>query len=286
MKKILICLCVSSLFFSCNAFSEPNYFSDRLSDVKSAYKKNSADINTTNEAGYTPLIVAAGHGNLDIVKYLVEHGADINYVVPTGLSVFQITALYNSILARKLDVAEYLVAQGASTKGLVPAANLSFSLETMRYVSNICTDKEVKQLKQTVQICDNYIKDVSIAMGTISSLEGFTDKESEKLMTTNLFALTKLYVYFIMIPKDKRNVQEYGQHHTDEDFTIAYKYTLDELKYRNLLLADATDESIQDIIEYFSEKTQPQKNDFYKIIMDVQAPTVFVCTLLQEKINK
>ena len=48
---------------------------DHLNIVKCLIE-NGADINVKNHMGWTPLHLAAGYGYLEIVKYLIEIGAD------------------------------------------------------------------------------------------------------------------------------------------------------------------------------------------------------------------
>lgn len=66
--------------------------------------KNGADINTY--LGNYPLIIAVDAGNLDIVKYLVEHGADIHIVHDFPLR--------SASEHGYLDIVKYLVEKGAN----------------------------------------------------------------------------------------------------------------------------------------------------------------------------
>ncbi|WP_341808246.1 ankyrin repeat domain-containing protein [Wolbachia endosymbiont (group E) of Neria commutata] len=77
---------------------------------------NGADPNTKDDYGWTPLYVAAKHGHLDTVKYLIdEKNADFN-VKEFG---FRYTPLHLAAYNGKLDVAKYLVEKGADDKGIV-----------------------------------------------------------------------------------------------------------------------------------------------------------------------
>ena len=74
-----------------------------------------ADVNACNNLGLTPLMMAAYHGQTDMVKFLVEHGADINAVDNGGLTA--------AMLAEDSDHAEVvrtLVALGVKRRPAVP----------------------------------------------------------------------------------------------------------------------------------------------------------------------
>ena len=66
------------------------------------------DINIQNEHGWTALMIASYHGNLDVVKVLVENGADVNIQSNTGL-----TALMIASHTDHLDVVKLLIEIGA-----------------------------------------------------------------------------------------------------------------------------------------------------------------------------
>lgn len=70
-----------------------------------------ADINYETVDGNefnTPLTYAANNGHFDVVKYLIEHGADKN-------DYYLATALVESVKNRHNEIAIYLVEQGANT---------------------------------------------------------------------------------------------------------------------------------------------------------------------------
>jgi ankyrin repeat protein len=70
------------------------------------------DVNgTTEPTGLTPLHLAAGEGHLDIVKLLLEHGADIN-----ARSAFRVTPLALAARDRQTEVAAFLISKGALKK--------------------------------------------------------------------------------------------------------------------------------------------------------------------------
>lgn len=62
---------------------------------------NGADVNSADEEGYSALHAAAENGYLDVVKLLVEKGADVQHKT-------QYTALELAEMAGNDDVAAYL----------------------------------------------------------------------------------------------------------------------------------------------------------------------------------
>lgn len=61
-----------------------------------------------NQTRYTPLIGAVMYGNINIVKTLVDSGANINY-----MNEFGQTALGQAVILRKLEVIFFLLQKGA-----------------------------------------------------------------------------------------------------------------------------------------------------------------------------
>ncbi|MGB2578384.1 ankyrin repeat protein [Elusimicrobium simillimum] len=61
--------------------------------------------------GYTPLACAASYGRMDVVKYLIDNGADIN--ISTDGIGFSEAPIVEAAFARHTDIAKYLAQKGA-----------------------------------------------------------------------------------------------------------------------------------------------------------------------------
>lgn len=61
--------------------------------------ENGADVNAINEGGFTPLMLAANTGNLELANYLLSKGADPKVVSKNGYTAYAIAALggYNDV---------------------------------------------------------------------------------------------------------------------------------------------------------------------------------------------
>lgn len=73
--------------------------------------KNPQLVDSKDKYGWTPLQIAAARGHIDIVKYLVEKGADVNIVDTYGFSALHLAALKGDN-----RVFEWLVDHGAVLK--------------------------------------------------------------------------------------------------------------------------------------------------------------------------
>ena len=117
-----------------------------------------ADVNASNNLGLTPLMMAAYHGQTDMVKALVKHGADINAVDNGGLTA--------AMLAEDSDHAEIvrtLVASGVKRSPAAPQSKASAvrfaksesvgTIDDLEEVSK-AKEPEVRTLKEPPEIWD------------------------------------------------------------------------------------------------------------------------------------
>ena len=64
-----------------------------------------------NSTRYTPLMAASWYGNLNIIRFLISKGADVNYI-----NEFSQSALSSSVLQENYEIALYLLKNGADYK--------------------------------------------------------------------------------------------------------------------------------------------------------------------------
>ncbi|WP_257264060.1 ankyrin repeat domain-containing protein, partial [Endozoicomonas sp. ONNA2] len=88
-------------------------------DLKSAQilVNNKADVNATACGGdahsATPLFFAAQKGNASMVKFLVQHGANVNAVISNNPGKNGVTPLFSAALEGNASIVEYLLLHGA-----------------------------------------------------------------------------------------------------------------------------------------------------------------------------
>ncbi len=108
MKKTL--LFVSLSFFTISGFGQDIFEAVRNKDVSSLKKIVNADptaVNVTNPSGHSPLIIASYNRNVEAVKFLLDHGAEVNYDFSQG------AAIHGASFKGYFDIVELLVDHGA-----------------------------------------------------------------------------------------------------------------------------------------------------------------------------
>ncbi|XP_028395304.1 uncharacterized protein LOC114519378 [Dendronephthya gigantea] len=102
-----------------------------------------ADVNDTDTCGSTVLHTAVTEGTLEIVKYLVVKGADVNGKKKKGLTV-----LHSAVTEGKLEIVKYLVEKGADVNGKKKTGGLFCTLLLLKL-----SLKYLKQILVVVQCC-------------------------------------------------------------------------------------------------------------------------------------
>jgi uncharacterized protein len=117
MNLIKALFAVLALSFTLNSFAltddESLEYTDAVTEgkLKTVEKYVKADPKLANEAtfGWSPLQMAANRGQMDVVKYLLSKGADINYIHP----VAHHTAFHLAALNGNEEMVKFLAKSGA-----------------------------------------------------------------------------------------------------------------------------------------------------------------------------
>ena len=114
MKSKLITIISLFLFTSSSIFADE--FVDKFVTAAAkgeyskvvSYVKKGVGIDQKNQARWTALAYACKYNHMDIVKFLLENGADINETVNTGS-----TPLAVALLAGNFEIADFLIQKKA-----------------------------------------------------------------------------------------------------------------------------------------------------------------------------
>ena len=115
-------------------------------------KDNGADLDTKFADDAPPIAIAASVGNLEIVKALVENGADVNYY-PNDMNY---TAIYHAIDQGSYEVAEYLFKNGVDLNIELKPSDVYGGAIKERY--NVLEYAEAIQDKKMIDIVSKYYK--------------------------------------------------------------------------------------------------------------------------------
>lgn len=108
-KISLLILVVLALACGCGISIYDAAYEGDLDDVTAAVGQDPSLVNSRFPDGSTPLLMAVYGGHLEVVKYLVSRGADINAFDTT----YRYTPLHAAAYVDNTDIAEYLVSKGA-----------------------------------------------------------------------------------------------------------------------------------------------------------------------------
>lgn len=148
--------------------------------------------------GQTPLMLAASKGNLDRVKYLVEHGADHEITDDMGR-----TAIMHAAQSGRLDVVNYLIELGANVCGVDMEGNtvlhhLVASTEQTKFLLRRSATMEDRILPVAKLLFEYDVPlDSNDAGKTVKSI-------AKKKRFVHLYHLVKEYEHKRRLEQDKR----------------------------------------------------------------------------------
>lgn len=76
--------------------------SGTVQEMESLMKQNPDVINSVNQMGFSPLILACYRGNVEVAKYLIDKTKDLNYNSPEGTALSSLCINYNKELVERL----------------------------------------------------------------------------------------------------------------------------------------------------------------------------------------
>jgi ankyrin repeat protein len=106
---------------------EPTKFADifeaisplgTVEDLQYFIEKKGVNVNVKNEKGLTPLLLAAFHGNIKQVEFLVSNGADIHASATNGFNAFHWLAWGFGLFddTKHIETADFLFLEGVDVK--------------------------------------------------------------------------------------------------------------------------------------------------------------------------
>jgi len=97
LRMVGLCLMVCSLSFFGGCLEKPIHkaaYKGDLKKVKEIIDRDPNQINVQDAQGFTPLHLASGKGHIEIVEFLLNHGADIELEIFNGETPLMLAAQY------------------------------------------------------------------------------------------------------------------------------------------------------------------------------------------------
>jgi ankyrin repeat protein len=110
MRLLFFFIFISSISWSQDIFDVCR--SGNLEKLKALHEINPDTVNSVNENGFSPLIIATYRNQLKVVDFLLKNNADVNFDSPEG------TALLGACYKGNFDIVELLIANKANVNVL------------------------------------------------------------------------------------------------------------------------------------------------------------------------
>ena len=162
--------------------------------------------------GSTLLMVAACMGRLDLVRLLVDHGADVNVTCTAGEHSPGWTALMWAVSSRSADCVEFLLDRGANTSGIVDGPRIIYyeihlekprivrmllaagvALTTARF-DGVFSNRTLEELANAeAAYCRQYVADREPDQGSLSQwLQTMTERGDRYAESASILEGTRL----------------------------------------------------------------------------------------------
>ncbi len=145
IKYLILLLFTTIVTFAQNSNSFDIARKGSLSDMKLLFEKDKNSINAIDEKGSSMLILACYRGNHEVAQFLVDNGADLNYVSTNGTALMACVfknefQLLDDLLQKKANI-DLTDANGQT------ALMLAVQLNNVQMVKKIVSSGANKSLK-------------------------------------------------------------------------------------------------------------------------------------------
>lgn len=137
MKKIFICMLFMLVFMTSCTINENAVFNaiskDRVEYIESYYTQNPTTINYQTSRGYVLNVACSTDASIEMIKKLVELGADVN-VYDRKSKCTPLSGIYKNNRDDVDDVALYLLSVGAGVDELSQVEYADYDLDNARLI--------------------------------------------------------------------------------------------------------------------------------------------------------
>ncbi|HEY3913897.1 MAG TPA: ankyrin repeat domain-containing protein, partial [Verrucomicrobiae bacterium] len=160
-----------------------------LEKVKTLLRANPELVFSNNEAGATPLHMAAMGGHKDIVEFLLANKADINAKNNYGMTPLSISATFGN-----KDVTELLVANQADINAQDNNGNTALSLATSGGFTNLAELlRQYGGLDTVTMIQDSTMVHEASRSGDLEKVEMLVKRNPDLVSSTDTNGMTPLH---------------------------------------------------------------------------------------------